>query len=356
MSATPPEPALDPAADVGSPVQAPAGVDVPEMQLEFDRQVAEAMLESDESAFELELARTRASSNGQAARPVFTDLDQARQQLMFELENLKEGESPAPYVENFLPAVLPAVSIATKLIGRARVVNFLAGFLGKLIANLVGPQHAPALSRAMVDAGLKLVNLEAPDGEASRLASSAVVATLEETLVRVASLPNHVLDNQELLEGFTLEAFEQAAAANLPALFADATYKKRPELLEGGVNASWVMVPLRRPRYKRCSRTFNVTITPHMAEAIERFDGASLSEYLQDQLSLPEGEDVEAEIHLFEVIPGGTTTDIARHEAEVSGLGATDEATLSQLQPLTNEAASGTAREARARARAAGRE
>ena len=161
--ATPPEPALDPAADVGSPVQAPAGVEVPEMQLEFDRQVAEAMLESDESAFELELARTRASSNGQAARPVFTDLDQARQQLMFELENLKEGESPAPYVENFLPAVLPAVSVAMKLIGRARVVNFLAGFLGKLIANLVGPQHAPALSRAMVDAGLKLVNLEAPD-------------------------------------------------------------------------------------------------------------------------------------------------------------------------------------------------
>ncbi len=103
-------------------------------------------------------------------------------------------------------------------------------------------------------------------------------ATLEETLVRVASLPNHVLDNQQLLEGFTLEAFEQAAAANLPALFADATYKKRPELLEGGVNASWVMVPLRRPRYKRCSRTFNVTITPHMAEAIEGFDGASLSE------------------------------------------------------------------------------
>ncbi len=62
--------------------------------------------------------------------------------------------------------------------------------------------------------------------------------------------------------------------------------------------------------------------------------------YLQDQLSLPEGEDLEAEIHLFEVIPGGTATDIARHEAEVSGLGAADEATLSQLQPLTNEAAS----------------
>jgi hypothetical protein len=39
----------------------------------------------------------------------------------------------------------------------------------------------------------------------------------------VASLPAHILDNQELLEGFTLEAFEQAA----------------------GVNAVWILMPLR---------------------------------------------------------------------------------------------------------------
>ena len=162
---------------------------------------------------------------------------------------------------------------------------------------------------------------------------------MEETLTRVASLPDHVLDNQELLEGFALEAFEQAAAANLPALFSEATYKKRPELLEGGVNATWVMLPLRRPRYKRCSRTFNVTITPQMAEAVESFENTPLSDYLQDQLGLPEGEDVEAEIHLFEVLPGGTAADIARNESETPGLGAADEVTLSQLQPLTHEAA-----------------
>ena len=86
---------------------------------------------------------------------------------MDELENLKEGENPAPHVENFLPAVLPALRIATRLIGRPRVVGFLAGFLGKLISNLVGPQHAPALSRAMVDAGLKLLSLEASDEQES---------------------------------------------------------------------------------------------------------------------------------------------------------------------------------------------
>ena len=107
------------------------------------------------------------------------------------------------------------------------------------------------------------------------------------------------------------------------------------------------MLPLRRPRYKRCSRTFNVTITPHMAEAIESFEDTPLSDYLQDQLGVPEGEDVEAEVHLFEVLAGGTAADIARSESETPGLGAADEVTLSQLQPLTHEAAGvllGTAR------------
>jgi hypothetical protein len=340
-----PEPAPGPAPsvpepspqDAGSPVQPQAGAEVTDMQLEFDGLMAEAMLSDDEVAFELEAARARTASS--VAAPVFTDLDQARERLMHDLDNLKEGENPAPYVENFLPAVLPALRIATRLIGRPRVVGFLAGFLGKLISNLVGPQHAPALARAMVDAGLKLVSLEVTDQENTRLATSAVAATVEETLTRVASLPDHVLDNQELLEGFALEAFEQAAAANLPALFSEAIYKKRPELLEGGVNATWVMLPLRRPRYKRCSRTFNVTITPQMAEAVESFENTPLSDYLQDQLGLPEGEDVEAEIHLFEVLPGGTAADIARNESQTPGLGAADEVTLSQFQPLTHEAA-----------------
>ena len=336
-----PEPAAAPAPppeDAGSPVQPSAGAEVPEMQLEFDELIAEAMLSEDDLELELQLARANAISSV-GATPLFTDLDQARERFIHALENLKEGENPAPHVEKFLPAVLPALRIATRLIGRPRVVEFLAGFLGKLIANLVGPEQTPALARAIVDAGLKLVNLELEDEEDARLATSAVAATVEETLTRVASLPDHVLDNQELLEAFALEAFEQAAAANLPALFSEATYKKRPELLEGGINATWVMLPLGRPRYKRCSRTFNVKITPHMAEAIESFEDTPLADYLQDQLGLSEGEDVEAEIHLFEVLPGGTAADIARHETETPGLGAADEVTLSQLQPLTHEAA-----------------
>ena len=270
--------------DPGTPVAAAAGPDVTEMQTEFDEQIAEALLADDPQELELEIARARSAPS--SSSPVFANLDQARERFINDLQQLKEGESPAPYIENFLPAVLPVLRIAIRLIGRPKVVNFLAGVLGKLISNLVGPAQTPALSRAIVDAGLKLVSLEANDEEEARLAPAAVAATVEETVSRVASLPDHVLEDQELLEAFTLDAFEQSAAANLPAVFSQATYRRRPDLLEGGVNATWVMLPLRRPRYKRCSRTFNVKITPYMAEAVESFEDTPLSEYLQDQLAV----------------------------------------------------------------------
>ena len=192
-----------------------------------------------------------------------------------------------------------------------------------------------------MDAGLKLLNLEMSEQEKSGLAASAVAATVEEAVNRVASLPDHILDNQELLEGFALEAFEQAAAANLPAVLSEATYSQRPELLEAGVNAAWLLLPLRgRKRYKRCTRAFKIRIKPHMAEEVESFEGVPLSDSLQDQLGLPEGAEVEAEVHLYEALPGITAADIARSESDTPGLGASDEATVSQLHPLTQEAAS----------------
>ena len=328
-----------PAENAGAPVQAAAGSDLSAIQQEFDLGIAEALLAEDEAELELEIAQMRSASA--PAAPAFANLDDARERFIQDLENLKPGESPEPYVQNFLPAVLPALRIGIRLMGRGKVVSFLAQLLARLISRLIGPEQAPALSRAIVDAGLRLLTLEMTEAEKSGLAASAIAATVEETVHRVASLPDHILDNQELLEGFALEAFEQAAAANLPAVLSETTYQQRPELLEAGVNAAWLLMPLRGPkRYKRCTRTYKITITPHLAEEIESFEGAPLSDYLQDQLGLPEGASVEAEVHLYEALPGTTIADIARSESETPGLGSSDEATLAQLHPLTLEAAS----------------
>jgi len=191
-------------------------------------------------------------------------------------------------------------------------------------------QRFRALCRAIVDAGLKMISLEVSPQDEARAAASSVAATVEEAARRVSALPDYVLDNQELLEGFALEAFEQAAAANLPPVLSEAVYRERPDLVESqSARTCWVMLPLRRrKRYKKCGRVFKVRISPFMADEIESFEGP-LADYLQEQLGVEEGAEVEAEVHLYETLPGTTLPDIAREESE----------TPAQLHPLTPKAA-----------------
>ena len=324
--------------DVDAALQAAAGDDAATPQEELNGHIVSALLAEDEVEFELEAAQF---SNPAAvmAPATFAELDDARERLISELEALGDNESAEPHIQNFLPAILPALRIGVRIIGRQRVVNFLGGLLGGLVGKLVGPQNSQALGRAIADAGLKLMSLEMSEAESARVAPAAVAATIEETIGRVAAFPDEVLDNQELLEGYTLEAFEQAAAANLPAIFSEATYRRRPDLLEAGVNAGWVLLPLRGPkRYKRCTRTFNVRVSPQLAEEVQSFEGAVLADYLQDQLGLEEGEQVDAQVHLYEALPGTTLADIARGEREALGSGLSDEANLAQLHPLTPQA------------------
>jgi hypothetical protein len=323
----------------GSPVQPVAGPNPAGLQEELDGQIAQALLarEDEEVAMEMEVARIRGADAG---APVFSNLDEAREELIQGLEGLQAGESAEPLIQNFLPALLPALQLGIKIAGRPSVIRFLSPFLAKLIAKLIGPEQAPALASALVDAGLKLMSLEASEEERAGAAASAVAATVEETLCRVAALDEHVLDDRELLEGFALEAFEQAAAANLPAVLSETVYQQRPGLLEGGVNAAWLYAPRHGRRgHKRCSRSFSVTITPHMADEVESFEGAPLSEVLQEQLGLPEGNEVQAEVYLYEALPGTTIGDIARGERETMGRGGVAEVTEAQLHPLTPEAA-----------------
>jgi hypothetical protein len=348
----PPEPAPAPApapTDAGTAdadlaaagVQDVAGADAPLPQQEFDLQVANAVLAQDETQLDMEVAQSIALGQGDA-QPVFAELDDARERLVQELQDLRPGESPQPMLENFIPALLPVLNVGIRLIGRPRVVNFLASLLAKLIANLVGPQQASMLSRAIVDSGLKLLNLETTDGmtpeQEAGLAASAVAATVEEAVGRIAALPDHVLDQPELLEGYAMEAFEQAAAANLPAVLPPGTYRQRPELLEAGIDAGWVMLPLRGcKRYKRCTRVFDVRITPHMASEVASFEGAPLADFLHEQLGLPEGEPADAQVHLYEALPGTSLADIARNEFEQGD--ASGALGSQELHPLTPQAA-----------------
>lgn len=307
--------------------------DVAEIQHEFNQAVANLLFAQSETEQDLEVARAVSPPAGPHVYPL-AELETARERFIEGLGGLREGEDPTPQVEQFVPALLPVLKIGLKLAGRQRAVDFLANFLGKLIQKFVGPQHAPPLSRAIVDAGLRLLHLEAAEENEARAAASAVASTVEETVRRVAALPEYVLDDQELLEGAALEAFEQAAANNLPPVLSADTYRKRPELRErrGGF---WYR---RGRRYKkRVGPRILARVSPHRLAALETFDGATVGEALEEQYAIAPGDELEAEVHLYEAMPGMRLSDIVRGE-EVVAKGEGDDG-RTQLHPLTREAA-----------------
>lgn len=311
---------------------------VASIQDEFNAQLANLLFAGNEVEQDSEVAQVVKNSQAPLSDPV-GELDAARERFVQQIGQLSEGEDPTPQLEEFIPAILPALKIGLKLVGRRRVVNFLASLVGKLIQKFVGPQYTPALSKAMVDAGLRLINLEVTAQDEARAAGSAIAATVEETVRRVAALPEHVLDNQELLEASALEAFEQAAAANLPVRLPEPVYRKRPGLREAIVlRGTWMLKPLRgRAKYKKFSQIPKVRITPQKAQAIQTFGGETLAEFLEEQLGLEPGAEVDANVHLYETNPGTLLSEVARQEETTSGLGYSE--AYAQFHPLTNDTA-----------------
>jgi hypothetical protein len=306
---------------------------VSEIQHEFNQGAANLLFAQTETEQDLEVARATNTSSAPEVYPV-AELEIARERFIHGLGQLKEGEDPTPQVENFLPALLPVLKIGLRLAGRQRVVDFLANFLGKLIQKFVGPQYAPPLSKAIVDAGLRLLQLETTPQNESRVAASAVASTVEETVRRVAALPDYVLDNQELLEGAALEAFEQAAANNLPPVLSEDTYRSRPELREHR-RGFWYHCGRRYK--KRLGPRITTRISPYKVASLETFDGSTVGEALEEQYAMAPGEELEAEVHLYESMPGMRLSDIVRGEEVITK--ADGEDGHNQLHPLTRDAA-----------------
>jgi hypothetical protein len=318
-----------------------ASGDIYEIQQEFDLQIAHLVFASDEVEQETMLAEVIAESEQPVEDPM-AELERARAEFIRSIGELEEGEDATPQLERFVPALLPLLKVGLKLIGRKKVVNFLAKYVAKLIQRFVGRKYARPLSRAVVDLGLRYFGLEASDPAAATAAGEAVAYTVEETVRQVAALPEYVLDNEQLLEGEVLRAFEAAAAAYLPRVLTEQVYEERPELRESmAIEGFWAGSPLRgRKRYRKFTGKFpKVKLKPHTVRRLKTWRGRPLAAHLRNGLGLPKGRSLEAEIHLYEAMPGTTLQAISRSETHVPGLGKGSKPAWSQLHPLTPEAA-----------------
>ncbi|QBQ54754.1 hypothetical protein [Nitrosococcus wardiae] len=314
--------------------------EIGQFQQEFDLMLANLLFSEDETEQELMLAEVISEDRQPAADPV-GDLDYARERFIEGVLELEEGDDPTPLVENFIPAILPLVKLGIRFLGRPKLVNFLAKYVARLIKRFVGRKYVRPLSKAIVDAGLRLINLEATEEDAIRAAGAAVATTVEDTIQQVATLPDYVLDDEELLEGYVLEAFEQAATRNLPEVLPEEAYLKRPDLRETkGLRATWILQPLRgRKFYKKYSRILNAKLSPQKLRAVKTYGDIPLAEIMQEQLGLSSGKDIEAKVHLYEMLPGAMLPQISKNEQNTPGLGMTANYAYSQLHPLTPEAA-----------------
>lgn len=322
-----------------APVPASSTRPVEVVQHEFDLQLADLLLgdsteEREESVHRFAERPEEGESDPAAA------LHAAKAQFVREFARLQERQDPTPLVQDFLPAALlalqPVVKTAIGIIGRPRVVAFLGDLIARFIQQWVGAGPAKTLSASLADVGLGLLGFETPSRDPRADAAEFVGEALEQTVVGIAQIPEHALDNEVMLEAYAREAFEQAASA----LFPDGVI--RPELRETArETGAWISMPRDRKRkyYKKYSRAIDVEITPRVASQVKVFGGTTLADFFNDVLLLPAGRTVKAKAHLYEVVVGSRLSDIAVREKGVPGLGNSGWEAWSQIHPLTPEAA-----------------
>jgi len=302
---------------------------------EFDTRLAGYTLEGED--FDRNFVVDRFAEEEEAfAAGTWRRLQRARSRFAKRVTSLPPGADPAPVVEEFVPAILAALKLGISVIGRPRVVGFLAGLVAKLIGKYIGQAQAGPLSKALVDAGLRVVGLEAP-GEGGALAGEALAATVEDTVSRVAqTAPEAAWESEALLEDYVREAFARAASAHFPDSYI------RPELHEAAESSGvWELRPTGSTSklYKKYSRVIEVTVTPQIAAAVRSFGGTSLGAVLREQLGITPSGPLRARVHLYEAMAGTTLPSISANERDVRGLGSPARASWSVIHPLTLDAA-----------------
>jgi hypothetical protein len=307
---------------------------------DFDAQLAEALLASDGEADRLVEEAERSWAPAERAAEPFHELDLARARLARDLTEAAPGQPPIAQVEQFIPpvmAAMPLLRIGLRVVGRPKVVAFLASALARLIQGQVGAQAAQALSRHIASTGLTLLGLEAEAQADPALGAEALVAAVEDTIREVMELPAEAFEDELLLEAEVQEAFAGAATRHLPAQVL------RPELLEGESESEsehgvWVMMPrVTRPcfRYKKYSRMMPVRISRPMARALVLAGGDTLERRLLETgtRSWP----TRGELHLYELLPGAELGHLAAFETDASPTSSAEGA--DEFEELTQEAA-----------------
>ena len=234
--------------------------------------------------------------------------------------------------EEFVPAILPALRIGIKLIGRDRVINLIASLAAKILDPLVGKDLSGPLSKVATDVGLRMLTLEAPETVTGRESIAHMVTNIiGETVERVAELPESILEGEEeVLQSFMQEAVVESIENNVPR----ETLKTRSILRRRlPFRANWVH--RNKGRYKALSMVYKLTLDPTVARRIRTGrHGETLLDVLRKYQSWDGKTSVPVTIRIFENVIGTRLSMIARKYVGGSGPNS-----VRQIIPLTRTAA-----------------
>lgn len=283
--------------------------DVEALAEQFDASLAETLAGEGPDRFDEQMFENGEAESGIESRELEM-LAEARGALIDRIRSAQDEENLGPAIEQFVPALLGALRIGINLVGRPKVVGFLAGYLGKVIQKFVGPSLAGPLSNAIVDTGLRLITLEAESGEAGETrgdeaAPVALATVIEDTARRLAEQEEYVFEDETLMQLATAEAFSQAVATHFPPRFVRPALQQAPSL--GGTFVT------RRPRsvrtYRKYSRIPEVDITPQLADALPTFGGTTVGAALRAAgAALP----LRARMHIYQSAAGTTLPNLVR--------------------------------------------
>ena len=306
VSVAAPAPAPVPAED---PVAAPAqATDTDELADSFDLSLAEAV--AFPGAFELEPDQFASETDAAvSSSPELAALAEARAALARRIAASGSADALEPHIEQFVPVLLTALRVGIGLVGRPKVVSFLAGYLAKMIEQWAGPQDSKPLSQAIVDAGLKMVSLEAEtagDTPAHEAGPVALASVVEDTVRRLAEADDYLFEDRDLTEVAVADAFGEAAATYLPQ------ETIRDELqLAPSIGGRFVTRRSSRIRsFAKYSRVPEVAISARAADALPAFRGGTLGSAIR---AAGGHFPMRARMHIFQARPGTSVGGMLRH-------------------------------------------
>ncbi|CAN5740669.1 hypothetical protein BH11BAC3_BH11BAC3_37670 [soil metagenome] len=316
-----------------------AGEDLDSIQSELDNHIAQFVFSANETEvdnlvtqYETSYETIERNNNYQTGYATNQSLETARQQFVDDLKNLQEGENPAPVIEKFIPA---AIKLGISLIGRPKVVNFIAGLLAKLIKKYVPVEVARPLAASIVDIGMSSIGFEVYETGKPDLGYEAIANTIEETIQNLDEMDEAALNDSEAITMNLMEAFEDAAANNFPPQYI------KEDLRPTNQRAVWVRMPRTGTvqHYKKFTHVYNINIDTQTANAVTTFRNLPLANFLKDKYGLDTAKTIKAKVHLYQLLQGGKLSTISRDE-NLPGLNANQPKAWKQLLPLTRQAAS----------------